>query len=49
MALTMKTKRKISRILASTEGLGKMEFTAIYNELFGIKTKSHNYNKKENL
>ena len=48
MGLSMKTKRKISRILQNTEGLSKIEFTNIYNELFGIKTKSYDYNKKEN-
>ena len=47
MTLSMKTKRKILRILENTEGLSKMEFTNIYNELFGVKTKSYNYNKKE--
>ena len=48
MTLSMKTKRKILRILENTEGLSKMEFTNIHNELFGVKTKSYNYNKKEN-
>ena len=44
--MTLKTKRKIARILQNSDELSKIEFTLIYNEMFEIKTKTSPYEKK---
>ena len=44
--MKLKTKRKIARILQNSDKLSKMEFTLIYNEMFGIETKTKPYNKR---
>ena len=44
--MKLKTKRKIARILENSDELSKIEFTLIYNEMFGIETKTKPYEKK---
>ena len=44
--MKLKTKRKIARILENSDELRKIEFTLIYNEMFGIETKTSPYEKR---